>query len=156
MVSGGPVMAYMQMIFSVNTCMEINISISYSLINRLMSRRHAVWHAVSAAITPTVRNAETKAVPSGKNASPITAAKTGGLNGCWECGEFPCNNPMFDKPRVRAFISFVTEYGEDRLLDCLARNEAAGMAYHYDGRITGDYDIPETEVDIKRLILRGK
>jgi len=79
-----------------------------------------------------------------------------GLKGCWECAEFPCDNPMFQKPRVRAFIRFVAEYGENKLLDCLARNEAAGMTYHEEGKLTGDYDTPDTEEAIIRLILSGK
>ena len=79
-----------------------------------------------------------------------------GVNGCWECDEFPCDNPMFDTPRVRAFAAFIAEYGEERLLNCLKRNEAAGLVYHYAGELKGDYDIPETEEEIKCLILRGE
>ena len=78
-----------------------------------------------------------------------------GLNGCWECAEFPCDNPMFQKPRVRAFVRFIAEHGENKLLDCLARNEAAGIRYHYDGQLTGDYDTPQTEEEILHLILHG-
>ena len=79
-----------------------------------------------------------------------------GLDGCWACNEYPCDNPLFDKARVRAFIAFIARYGENKLLDCLERNEAAGMVYHEDGRITGDYDIPATEEEIHKLILNGK
>ena len=37
------------------------------------------------------------------------------LNGCWECPAFPCDNPMFNKQRVRAFAAFVLEHGEAAL-----------------------------------------
>lgn len=79
-----------------------------------------------------------------------------GLKGCWECDAFPCDSTMFEKPRVRAFVRFIAEYGEERLMDCLARNEAAGMAYHYEGSLSGDYDIPDTEEEIIRLVLYGR
>lgn len=82
--------------------------------------------------------------------------KEKGLSGCWACAEFPCENPMFEKTRVRAFARFIAEYGEERLMELLERNEAAGMVYHYEGQLTGDYDIPETEEGIWALILRGK
>lgn len=81
--------------------------------------------------------------------------KEKGIAGCWECDEFPCDNPMFEKPRVRAFIRFIAEYGEERLMDCLKRNEAAGITYHNEGQLTGDYDIPDTEENIRTLILSG-
>jgi hypothetical protein len=38
----------------------------------------------------------------------------------------------------------------------LERNEMAGLVYHYEGQLTGDYDSPETEEGIWELILRGK
>ena len=36
-------------------------------------------------------------------------------------------------------MEFARRFGEERLLDCLESNEAAGIVYHRDG-ITGDYD----------------
>ena len=35
-----------------------------------------------------------------------------GLSGCWECPDFPCQDTMLDKMRVRAFARFIREYGE--------------------------------------------
>ncbi|MFA9380184.1 MAG: DUF3795 domain-containing protein [Acetanaerobacterium sp.] len=79
-----------------------------------------------------------------------------GLSGCWECAEFPCaDNKMLSKMRVRAFAGVIRKYGEDRLLDCLEKNEQAGMRYHYDGLLTGDYDTKSTEREITELILHG-
>ncbi len=85
----------------------------------------------------------------------FNCCKDKGLNGCWECPDFPCGNEMLDKPRVRAFAKFITEYGEDKLMDALGRNEAAGVKYHYEGELVGDYDKPQTEEEIRQLILHG-
>lgn len=82
--------------------------------------------------------------------------KTKGIKGCWECSEFPCSGGMLDNKRIRAFAAFVKEYGEEYLLDCLAKNEKAGVVYHNPGELTGDYDIPETEEGIFQMILDGK
>jgi hypothetical protein len=86
----------------------------------------------------------------------FNCCKQKGLNGCWECTEFPCSNDMLDKLRVRTFIKFIAEYGEEKFMDCLERNEKNGVVYHYDGQLIGDYDIPTTEGEIKKMILFGK
>ena len=75
------------------------------------------------------------------------------MNGCWECSEFPCDNPMLNKLRVRAFAKFVSENGEEKFMDLLEKNEKAGLIYHYEGQLIGDYDKPDTEEGIKKLIL---
>ncbi len=78
-----------------------------------------------------------------------------GLKGCWECRDFPCKGSMLDKPRIRAFAKFVREYGEEKMLACMERNEAEGIQYHYPGQLTGDYDTPQTEKGIMSLLLFG-
>ena len=78
-----------------------------------------------------------------------------GHAGCWECPEFPCPGEIREKTRVRAFVEFLRRHGETALLDCLERNERAGLVYHYPGRLTGDYDVPETVEEILELIERG-
>jgi hypothetical protein len=78
------------------------------------------------------------------------------LNGCWECENFPCSGNMLDKVRVRAFASFVKRYGEETLLNCLEKNEHSGIVYHHPGKLTGDYDVPQTEEGIIHMILTGK
>ena len=78
------------------------------------------------------------------------------IAGCWECGDFPCSGTMLDKPRVRAFASFIRLHGEGVLLDCLEKNERAGITYHHPGKLTGDYDVPETEAGIFQMLLCGK
>lgn len=84
-----------------------------------------------------------------------------GLNGCWECDEFPCTGSdngftnMFDKLRIRTFAKFAKEYGEDELAKCLVRNEENGVKYHYEGEHIGDYDKGKTEEEILHIIRFG-
>jgi hypothetical protein len=78
-----------------------------------------------------------------------------GLAGCWACEDFPCSGNMLDKTRVRAFARFAGQYGEEMLLDCLERNEKAGIVYHHQGQLTGDYDRFDTEEEIMEFILQG-
>lgn len=63
--------------------------------------------------------------------------KEKGLNGCWECTEFPCSGSMLNKPRIRAFAEFAKRYGADELEKCLLRNKEKGIIYHYDGQLVG-------------------
>ena len=81
--------------------------------------------------------------------------RTKGISGCWKCDEFPCSGTMLDKTRVRAFASFIKQYGEEALLNCLEKNEHDGIVYHYPCKLTGDYDIPETEEKIIHMIMNG-
>ncbi len=79
--------------------------------------------------------------------------KDNGRAGCWECPDFPCDAGILQKnPRTRAFVRFTAKYGEDDLLQLLERNEQHGFLYHYPGRLTGDYDLPQTENEILRLL----
>ena len=72
--------------------------------------------------------------------------------GCWECSDFPCGDQMFKKTRVRAFVRFIKEYGEETLMDALEKGEKAGMRYHYAGQLTGDYDqLGDEEAIIEKL-----
>ena len=79
-----------------------------------------------------------------------------GFAGCWECGAFPCDAPMLQKRRVRAFAAFVREYGETRLLSCLEAGEKAGLRYHYPGELVGDYDRPADPEGVWALLLRAQ
>lgn len=85
----------------------------------------------------------------------LRCCRSKGLDGCWECGEFPCRGTILDKPRVRAFAQFAREWGAETLLDYLERNEAAGLLYHYPGMLVGDYDLPPTSEGIAAMILSG-
>jgi len=77
------------------------------------------------------------------------------LAGCWQCPEFPCSGGMLDNIRIRAFARFVRECGEDELIRCLKRNNENGIAYHYKGQLTGDYDKGQTEEEIIEIIKYG-
>lgn len=79
-----------------------------------------------------------------------------GINGCWECEDFPCKGGMLDKMTIRAFARFIAEYGESELFRNLERNEKAGIVYHYEGQLIGDYDIPQSEEAIIHIIRYGK
>jgi len=79
-----------------------------------------------------------------------------GLNGCWECSEFPCKGGMLDKLRVRSFAKFIKENGEEEFMRCLARNEADGIVYHYPGGHVGDYDKYDNEDDIIDMLKYGE
>ncbi|MFA6309257.1 MAG: DUF3795 domain-containing protein [Clostridia bacterium] len=79
-----------------------------------------------------------------------------GINGCWECADFPCTGGMHDKMRVRTFAKYIKDNGEDKFLDCIINNENAGVIYHYPGELLGDYDQFETEEEIVKLIEKGK
>lgn len=75
-----------------------------------------------------------------------------GINGCWECEDFPCSDGMLEKLRIRAFARFAKEFGEDELVRCLLRNKEKGIVYHYDGQLVGDYDKGKTEEEIINVI----
>lgn len=78
-----------------------------------------------------------------------------GLNGCWECSDFPCDKGMLAKPRIRAFAEFVKRYGMDELERCLIRNEESGIQYHYENQIVGDYDQCRSVEEIIEMIKTG-
>jgi hypothetical protein len=61
--------------------------------------------------------------------------------GVWHCFECApdCRKGLLNKIKPYGFTLFVRRYGEAALLDCLERNERAGVVYHRDG-IFGDYD----------------
>ena len=73
------------------------------------------------------------------------------LCGCWECDSFPCGG-MHAKIRVLAFAEFIKQNGENKMLDCLEKNEKAGMVYHYRGKLVGDYDKCKTVDEIFKML----
>ena len=63
-----------------------------------------------------------------------------GLRGCYECEPADCRKGLYaEKIKPRAFAEYARRYGMEDLLDCLERNERAGIVYHQEG-IMGDYD----------------
>ena len=70
-----------------------------------------------------------------------------GLSHCYACQE-DCRKGLLGKIKPYGFTLFARRYGMDTLLDCLERNEAAGVVYHREG-VVGDYDDFE---DVEALI----
>ncbi len=66
---------------------------------------------------------------------------------CFECEE-KCRKGLLAKIKPYGFSLFVKRYGAEMLLDCLERNEKAGIVYHRSG-INGDYDEFD---DVEKLI----
>ena len=60
------------------------------------------------------------------------------LTHCYKCEE-NCKQGLLGKIKPYTFTLFAKKYGEEKLLDCLERNEKNGVVYHRDG-INGDYD----------------
>lgn len=66
---------------------------------------------------------------------------------CYTC-DTPCRKGLLGKVKPYAFTEFIRRYGLEELLDCLERNEQAGVVYHRAG-IEGDYDDFD---DVEQLI----
>ena len=78
------------------------------------------------------------------------------LNGCYECTPAECRKGLYaEKIKPRAFAEFARRYGIDELLDCLERNEQAGIVYHREG-IMGDYDDFDDIEELIDFIKTGK
>ena len=69
------------------------------------------------------------------------------LSYCYEC-DTECRRGLLSKIKPYGFTLFAKRYGVVELLDCLERNEKAGVIYHREG-ITGDYDDFD---DVEKLI----
>lgn len=93
--------------------------------------------------------------PGHESCHNYACAKKRGIAGYWACPDFPCGEGMHENLRIQAFARFAREHGAGRLLDCLERNQRAGVIYHYPGSLTGDYDLPAEEA-VFRLIETGR
>ncbi len=83
---------------------------------------------------------------------PFNCCPSKGLAGCWECGDFPCDDPLFSKVKVVAFAKLAASYGVERLMDSLEENEQQGLSYHFAKQLVGDYDFCSTEAEIVKLL----
>lgn len=79
-----------------------------------------------------------------------------GLDGCYQCGEFPCEEKMLQGIRNRAFNRYAKEHGKQALLDRLHGNYKKGILYHKPDGLKGDYDVVDTENEVIQLIHFGK
>ncbi|HYF81545.1 MAG TPA: DUF3795 domain-containing protein [Clostridia bacterium] len=78
-----------------------------------------------------------------------------GINGCWECDDFPCDEDMFSEShdiRLRAFISCAKEEGIEKLIEYILANQQEGIFYGYQK----DYDGLGSEEAVLRLLRTGK
>lgn len=73
---------------------------------------------------------------------------------CYDC-KSTCRKGLLSKIKPYGFTVFVKRYGETELLDCLARNEKAGVIYHRGG-VSGDYDAFDDVEQLIRFIKTGK
>ena len=64
------------------------------------------------------------------------------------------HSTILSKIKPYAFTLFAKKYGEEKLLDCLERNEKNGVVYHRDG-INGDYDDFDDVDQLMNFILTG-
>ena len=85
----------------------------------------------------------------------ISAAQSQDYDSCCQCPDFPCQDSILHKLRIRTFCKFIGQYGEEKLIVCLRKNESNGVIYHYPNSHLGDYDL-ESEEAIYHLILKGK
>lgn len=71
-----------------------------------------------------------------------------GIAHCYECGNEDCRKGLLSKIKAYAFSLFAKRYGEEKLMECLERNERNGVVYHREG-VNGDYDDFD---DVEQLI----
>ena len=76
-----------------------------------------------------------------------------GFPHCFACSE-DCRRGMLGNIKPYGFTLFVKRYGLETLLDCLERNEKAGVLYHREG-YTGDYDDFDDVEALLRFIRTG-
>lgn len=79
-----------------------------------------------------------------------------GLDGCYQCEEYPCDEKMLQGIRGKAFNRYAREFGKQALLNRLQVNFDNGISYHKADGLKGDYDCLETEDEIMQLIQTGK
>ena len=73
---------------------------------------------------------------------------------CHKC-KAECRKGLLSKIKPYGFTLFIKRYGEKELLDCLGRNEKAGVVYHREG-IYGDYDDFHDLEELIEFIKTGK
>ncbi len=91
----------------------------------------------------------------GSDCSVYKCAMGKGLDGCYQCDQFPCGEGMLQGVRNRAFNRYARRFGKEDLLNRLRINRENGISYHNPGGLKGDYDAFETEGEILRLLRFG-
>ena len=77
-----------------------------------------------------------------------------GLSHCHQC-PIKCQKGLLSKIKPYGFTLFIKRYGAEALLDCLERNEKAGIVYHREG-INGDYDDFDDVEKLVQFVLTGE
>lgn len=92
----------------------------------------------------------------GSDCSVYQCATGKGLDGCYQCDVFPCEEKMLQGVRNKAFNRYAKEHSKQALLYRLRDNFEKGIVYHKPDGLKGDYDMMETENEIIQLIQFGK
>lgn len=92
----------------------------------------------------------------GSDCSVYKCATGKGLDGCYQCDMFPCDEDMLKGIRSRAFIRYARKFGKQALLDRLRENFENSITYHTPDGSKGSYDLLMTEDEIIQLIQFGK
>ena len=79
-----------------------------------------------------------------------------GIDGCYACPDYPCDEGMFQNKRIRVFNRYAQDFGKDALIERLYVNNQNGIKYHKPNESAGDYDVLETEDEIYELLRFGK
>lgn len=75
---------------------------------------------------------ESESCPDAATCEVRSCSKGRGIAHCYECSSV-CEAMAGAQLKARAFGEFARRFGEGHLLDCLERNEAAGVVYHRGG-----------------------
>jgi len=79
------------------------------------------------------------------------------IDGCYACPDYDtCTESMPHGKRSNVFIRYAREFGRQALIGRLRVNFEKGIAYHAPAGFQGDYDKPETEEEIYRLLRYGR
>lgn len=94
--------------------------------------------------------------PNKENCKNYQCCTTNGYQSCYECKSFPCEDSILMKKRIQLFCKLIGQYGENKILALLEKNEKKGIQYHYDYQIIGDYDFIENEKEMYAFLLNDK
>lgn len=79
-----------------------------------------------------------------------------GLDGCYACPDYLCQEGMLQGIRTRAFHQYAQTYGTEALLKRLHINDQDGINYHRGDSLRGDYDAPDSIENVLHLLRLGK
>lgn len=77
-----------------------------------------------------------------------------GIDGCWECDDFPCKNQMFVGPtkgEIKGFCRCIKEDGARKFIEYILANQKKGIPYGRKGY--GDKDENEVIRILRKSVL---